>query len=77
MALSNQCAASERLPDLARRASDAALGRRLQSHRGYLMILARMQIGRRLQGKVDPADVSPISSPTRRAVRREQATWLA
>jgi RNA polymerase sigma-70 factor (ECF subfamily) len=57
MTLSNQCAASEGLPDLARRASDAALAGRLEAHRGYLTILARMQIGRRLQGKADPADV--------------------
>jgi RNA polymerase sigma-70 factor (ECF subfamily) len=57
MALSNQSAASEGLPDLARRASDAALGRRLEAHRDYLTTLARVQIGRRLQGKVDPTDV--------------------
>lgn len=34
-----------------------ALGELLEHHRGYLLILARVQIGRRLQGKVDPADV--------------------
>jgi RNA polymerase sigma-70 factor (ECF subfamily) len=149
MALSNQSAPTEGLPDLARQARDAALSRRLEAHRDYLTILARMQIGRRLQGKVDPADVvqetflhairdvaqfrgtsdrelagwirrilaarladlvrrfcgtqgrdvrleqalqveldkssqvldrglvSPLSSPSQRAVRREQATWLA
>ncbi len=47
----------EGLPDLAGLANDLALGRRLEAHRGYLTILARLQIGRRLQGKVDPADV--------------------
>jgi RNA polymerase sigma-70 factor (ECF subfamily) len=40
-------------PDLA----DSALGRRLEAYRGYLTILARLQVGRRLQGKVGPADV--------------------
>jgi RNA polymerase sigma-70 factor (ECF subfamily) len=32
-------------------------GAALEAHRDYLTILARMQIGRHLQGKVDPADV--------------------
>ena len=147
--LSNNSAASEGLPELACRASDSALSRRLETHRDYLTILARMQIGRGLQGKVDPADVvqetfvhairdmpqfrgtsdqeltgwlrrilatrlahlvrhfcgtqgrdvrleralqveldrssqlldrglvAPLSSPSQRAVRHEQATWLA
>ena len=57
MRLSNNSAAPERLPELARRAADSALGRRLEAHRDYLTILARMQIGQRLQGKVDPTDV--------------------
>ena len=55
--LSNNSAASEGLPEFARRASDSSLGRRLEAHRDYLTILARMQIGQRLQGKVDPTDV--------------------
>jgi RNA polymerase sigma-70 factor (ECF subfamily) len=55
--LSNKSAATEGLPELARRTSDSALGRRLEAHRDYLTILARMQIGQRLQGKVDPTDV--------------------
>src|SRR5687768_8925393 len=37
--------------------SEAALGRLLGSYETYLTLLARVQIGRRLQGKVDPADV--------------------
>ena len=57
MRLSHNSAAPERLPELARRAGDSALGRRLEAHRDYLTILARMQIGQRLQGKVDPTDV--------------------
>jgi RNA polymerase sigma-70 factor (ECF subfamily) len=50
-------AAHEGLPDLGRPASDPDLGRRLESYRGYLTLLARTQIGRRLRGKVDPADL--------------------
>lgn len=43
---------------IAARAGDtAALGRLLESYRGYLLLLARIQIGRRLQSKADPADV--------------------
>jgi RNA polymerase sigma-70 factor (ECF subfamily) len=34
-----------------------ALGSLLERYRPYLTLLARVQIGRRLQGKVDPADV--------------------
>jgi RNA polymerase sigma-70 factor (ECF subfamily) len=57
MMLSDNSAASERLQDPTPGSSDPTLGRRLESHRDYLTILARMQIGRHLQGKVDPADV--------------------
>lgn len=35
----------------------AALGQLLESYRSYLMVLARIQIGRRLQGKTEPNDV--------------------
>ena len=41
----------------ARGGSEAALGRLLESYESYLTLLSRVQIGRRLQGKVDPADV--------------------
>jgi RNA polymerase sigma-70 factor (ECF subfamily) len=34
-----------------------ALGRLLESYRAYLLCLTRVQIGRRLQGKVDASDV--------------------
>jgi RNA polymerase sigma-70 factor (ECF subfamily) len=34
-----------------------ALGRLLELYRNYLLLLARVQIGRRLQGKVDDADL--------------------
>jgi RNA polymerase sigma-70 factor (ECF subfamily) len=57
MTLSANSAASEGPPDLAGQAPNPTLGPRLESHRDYLTVLARMQIGRRLQGKVEPADV--------------------
>jgi RNA polymerase sigma-70 factor (ECF subfamily) len=47
----------ERLIDSARRGDTAALGQLLELYRSYLAILARVQIGRRLQGKVDESDV--------------------
>ena len=45
------------LLSLARAGNAAALGQLLELYRGYLTLLARLQIGRHLQGKVDPADV--------------------
>jgi RNA polymerase sigma-70 factor (ECF subfamily) len=50
-------AASEGLHAPTPRPDDPAAAGRIESHRDYLTILARTQIGRRLQGKVDPADV--------------------
>jgi RNA polymerase sigma-70 factor (ECF subfamily) len=41
----------------ARRGDDGALGRLLETYAPYLTILARVQVGRRLQRKVDPTDV--------------------
>ena len=41
----------------ARGGDEAALGKLLQSYSEYLTLLARMQIGRRLQGKVDSGDL--------------------
>src|SRR5262245_20267382 len=35
----------------------SAMGRLLELHRNYLLLLARVQVGRRLQGKVDAADL--------------------
>lgn len=41
----------------ARDGNDDALGRLLELYRPYLTLLARVQIGQRLQGKVDPGDL--------------------
>jgi RNA polymerase sigma-70 factor (ECF subfamily) len=46
-----------RLLSLARAGDRAALGRLLERYRHYLSLLARLQVGRRLQGKVDAADI--------------------
>jgi RNA polymerase sigma-70 factor (ECF subfamily) len=45
------------LLQLAQTGSGPALGELLDLYRGYLAILARVQIGLRLQGKVDPSDL--------------------
>jgi RNA polymerase sigma-70 factor (ECF subfamily) len=43
---------------LAARSGDRqALGRLLELYRNYLRLLARLQVGRRLQGKADPSDL--------------------
>jgi RNA polymerase sigma-70 factor (ECF subfamily) len=42
---------------LARAGHDGALGHLLERYRAYLTLLARLQVGRRLQGKADPDDV--------------------
>lgn len=47
----------EQLVSLARAGNGPALGQLLELYRPYLALLARLQIGRRLQGKVDAADV--------------------
>lgn len=47
----------EPLLRLARAGDSAALGQLLERYQPYLALLARLQIGRRLQGKVDAADL--------------------
>src|SRR3974390_1617541 len=47
----------EQLLGLARAGDGVALGELLELYRNYLSLLARLQIGRRLQGKADPADL--------------------
>jgi RNA polymerase sigma-70 factor (ECF subfamily) len=41
----------------ARRGEATALGRLLERHRRYLAVLARLQVDRRLRGKLDPSDL--------------------
>jgi RNA polymerase sigma-70 factor, ECF subfamily len=45
------------LLDLARQGDGPSLGQLLEQYRNYLFLLARVQIGRRIQGKLDVADV--------------------
>lgn len=45
------------LIELARRGDEAAIGRLLGAYGEYLKLLARVQIGRRLQGKLDASDL--------------------
>lgn len=45
------------LIDLARRGDEAAAGRLLGAYGEYLKLLARVQIGKRLQGKLDASDL--------------------
>jgi RNA polymerase sigma-70 factor (ECF subfamily) len=47
----------EQLLERARGGEGAALGPLLELYRPYLLVLAQVQIGRRLQGKVDAADL--------------------
>jgi RNA polymerase sigma-70 factor (ECF subfamily) len=47
----------EQLLGLARAGDGPALGQLLELYRRYLALLARFQIGRRLQGKAEPADL--------------------
>ena len=53
----------EQLLQQARTGDGPALGRLLDCYRNYLTLLARLQIGRRLQSKVDPADLEPDPLP--------------
>src|SRR6516164_7141672 len=39
------------------RTDSQALGRLLEMYRNYLALLARLHIGRRLRGKIDPEDL--------------------
>ena len=45
------------LLDEAREGDEVALGRILESYSAYMTLLARLQVGRQLQGKLDPGDV--------------------
>jgi RNA polymerase sigma-70 factor (ECF subfamily) len=50
--------AADQLLDLAKRGDSPALGKLLESYRAYMVILARLQIGKRLQSKLDASDVA-------------------
>jgi len=47
----------QELLEQALRGDETSLGRLLESHRSYLLLLARLEVGRHLRVKVDPADV--------------------
>jgi RNA polymerase sigma-70 factor (ECF subfamily) len=74
----------EQLLTAARAGDDGALGRLLERYGAYLSLMARLQIGRRLQGKVDPADLvqeafleaSKHFTQFRGASEPELASWL-
>jgi RNA polymerase sigma-70 factor (ECF subfamily) len=74
----------ETLLDRARAGDGEALGRLLELYRGYLTVLARVQIGRRLQGKVDAADAVQEAflggyrdfAQFRGTTEKEFAAWL-
>jgi RNA polymerase sigma-70 factor (ECF subfamily) len=55
--METQTPCPERLLALARAGEGLSLGKLLELYRGYLSLLARLQLGRRLQGKVDAADL--------------------
>src|ERR1700676_4562408 len=48
---------ADELLERARSGDTEARGRLLEAYRSYLTLLARVQLGRRLQGKVDPSDL--------------------
>jgi RNA polymerase sigma-70 factor (ECF subfamily) len=74
----------EQLLRSARRGDALALGRLLELYRHYLTLLARLQIDRRLQGKVDASDVVQETfleahrdfAQFRGAGERELLAWL-
>ena len=58
--MSEKCESNDALVNALQNARDGdgtAMGEVLEGFRGYLTLLARIQIGRRLQSKVDPDDV--------------------
>ena len=61
----------ELMLDLAKAGDGQALGRLIERHRGYLILLARMQIGRLLRGKLDPEDIlQEVSLEAHRGIAR-------
>src|SRR5581483_7821212 len=82
--MSESVEAVDALLALAKAGRADALGRLLESYRNYLELLARLQIGRRLQSKVDAADLVQETfldahasfAEFRGATERELAAWL-
>lgn len=76
--------AAEGLLAQARQGDGDALGELLELYRGYLKLLARVQIGRRLQGKADSADLvqetfltaHEVFAQFRGTTEREMLAWL-
>jgi RNA polymerase sigma-70 factor (ECF subfamily) len=74
----------EQLLCLARKGQEQALGRLLELYRNYLRLLARLEIGRRLQGKLDDSDLVQDTflqahrhfAQFRGATECELASWL-
>jgi RNA polymerase sigma-70 factor, ECF subfamily len=74
----------EQLVCLARAGNGRALGQLLEQYRNYLAMLARLQIGRRLQGKVDASDLVQETfmeahrdfGQFRGSTEQELASWL-
>ena len=74
----------DRLLSLARGGDAEALGRLLELYRNYLMLMARLQVGRRIQGKFDAADLVQETfleahrdfAQFRGATERELVGWL-
>jgi len=61
-----------------RSGDETSVGRLLESYSKYLTLLARLQIGRRLQGKADPADVvQEVFLEAHRQIRRFRGTTEA
>ncbi len=65
----------EMLLVLAKAGDGEALGRLIERHRGYLILLARMQIGRLLRGKLDAEDLlQETSLEAHRGIARFRGT---
>src|SRR5262245_34812848 len=83
-AMSTLVVEGEGLLARARTGDDFSLGQLLERYRGYLSLLARVQIGRRLQGKADHDDLvqETFLEAARHFARfhgeteRELASWL-
>src|SRR5947209_15008286 len=84
MMIDTACGEPDRLLPLARGGDGEALGQLLELYRNYLMLMARLQLGRRIQGKFDAADLVQETfleahrdfAQFRGATERELIAWL-